>query len=185
MSKATSVAMLVQTVDLYDIRRIVASFVAVQPNGELHNIAWDFFGDTADARAFAKFEVTAYVGDRDSFGPYTSGRIWGCGFGYHDLDIVSRSERARDMGNLLARVERGLSRLNTDEGYAAEGDFGLYALRVAKILRVSQFYVRSLRAAQERSGERYRKVTGAGVQDYARTVEQLADKADFRELNER
>lgn len=180
------VAMQVQTENMYDIRRIVARFVLVQESGEFHNILWDRFGATASARHLADLAITAYVGERDysSGSRYRNGKVWGCGHEFEPHRITT-ADHARSIANTLAKIQRGMDKLNGEAGYLAPDDFHGYALRIASILKVRTIYVRNLRRGQEMSGQRYRKVDGSGFQHYVASVEQYAEKGDYHELNER
>ncbi len=183
--KKPNVALLVQTENVYDIRRIVGRFVVPQEDGDLYGISWQSrFGDSEGIAHLADLEITAYVGDRDNFGPYKNGRVWGLGHSYGPNRIDS-TEHARAIAHTLGKIERGLRDLNGSAGYLAEGDYHGYALRIAGILRVPTMYVRNFRRAQEMSGDRYHKVDGSGLQSYVHSVEHFAERKEYAQLNER
>jgi hypothetical protein len=177
-----TLALLVQAEEQYGVRQVIARVMAVQADGSLHNVKWDYSGDVG--KEFYGMEVSAYLGDTSMGSTSDTGdtcRIWGHSIDYKPFS-VSKAEQARDMARVMTRIEKHLQKATADEGYISEADFHLYLLRVAAAIKVKTLYVRNLRRAEQRTGEMFRKTDGAGLQSYIRSVADHAHKGELAEI---
>lgn len=116
------------------------------------------------------FQVHAYLGN-----PHTTlgtdpdpGRVWGCSIfmSPHRMDLFY----AQNAVKLLRKVSTGLDKLEQTDGYIDRDDFHAYAMRVARILKITSFYVRNDEKMRSMTGELFRATNGAGVQSWVERV---------------
>jgi hypothetical protein len=140
----------------YGTARLVGRVCHVNADGELRNFLGDRFEDGAE---FGDFAVSAWL----PHGHQASGPSFGCTADYLSPYRVELY-RAELMVKLLRKVNKGLERLSSERGWVPDGDFAQYALRVAEILGVREFYVHNDATAQAMTGQKFRRTDGAGVQ---------------------
>jgi hypothetical protein len=135
--------------------RLVAHVCYVNEDGELRNFLGDRFETGAE---YADFTVSCYLpkGDED-------GAPYGFATDYRTPYNVELY-RAELMVKLLRKVGKGLERLDSERGWLGGGDFAAYALRVAEVLGVRDFYVRNDDARGLTMSSVFRSTDGAGVQ---------------------
>jgi len=161
-STKTPIALLVQIESRNsDGYRAVARVVRPQENGELHSVLWsDRYGEYGeDAARFDGLEISAYAGNSSWSANQSDdyAKLWGFGVHYSPYrveDAAHASAIARTFGQL----ERGMSNLQTEDGYIRDGEFARYVMRVAKALRIPTVYVRNSPRRREMTGETYRTV---------------------------
>jgi hypothetical protein len=135
-----------------DSTRLVGRFYHLAEDGGFRRTLGDRFEDGAE---FADFEVSALV--KAEYG------VFGLSAEYRDVYSVDVF-RAESMVKLLRKVNKGLERLNSERGWVDSNDFAGYALRVAEVLGVREFYVENGERESRISGQRERRTDGAGVQ---------------------
>jgi hypothetical protein len=113
---------------------------------------------------FDGFEASAYIG-YNGFGQNESDRgIWGLNMYYTDVRIENATQAMR-IARAFAKIEKGMSDLNTKEGYLNDdSDYAGYIIRLARVLKIDDIYVRNARKQREMSDARYRKVDGSALQ---------------------
>lgn len=167
----------VQTEERYGQYRLVGRVSRLNEAGEMLGTSWRYGGHDLGAE-FDGFEVHAYLGNTPGLSEYEDTKgLWGFGHSYAPYSIET-AKQAQAIARVLTRLEKGLDRLNTDEGYS--NDFDVYLRRVAKILRLKEIHVRNLPGHW--SGERWRKVTGNGLQDYCKTIDTYSRDSRKSEL---
>ncbi len=164
----SKLALLVHLENSYGQLKMIASVVEVQPDGELHNRQWSFGSGTG--RQYEGFRVTTYV-DYNGMGgsPDEARGIWGSGY-YFEPSRIDSAEHATAIATVMRKLESGLEKLTSAEGYIRDDDFGLYLMRIARILGIAKVYVRNRKRTQTMTGEKYRSVDGAGLQSYVSMV---------------
>lgn len=166
-------AWLVQVEKNYSVREIVAHIVIPQENGELHNPRSDRW---ATGPEYADFRVSAYLGESGSNGStrIDSGAVWGL---RHDFAPyrVTDLQHAQRMVTTLRKVEKGLAKAQDDAGYLNPDDYHGYLMRIAASLGIRDTYVINYGNQREWTGERHRKVNGAGLQWWVDDVSRLAE----------
>jgi hypothetical protein len=163
MAEKVKLAWMVQVERIYGITRVVGRVVRVQPSGELHNISWQWRFSPEAGDEFGELEVGAYINDREREVPQVG--VWGLSARYHDLSIDS-PEHARAVARVMVKLDKGMDALTKAEGYVADGNFAGYLVRVGRVLRITDYYVRNNRKGREMSGEMYRRTDGSGVQSW-------------------
>lgn len=180
---ASKLALLVQCEESYGTLEMKAYVVIPQENGELHHPQWSYGGHDFGAE-FYGFEASCYVGHSDYIAAQQDREdpLWGfgCYFKPHRVESV---RQARAIASVLGKLDKGMDAINASEGYIGNGDFATYALRVARVLKLTGgVYVRNTKEAQARSGETYRKVDGAGLQYWVNDKAQLVRDGKKRDV---
>lgn len=134
----------------YGTVKIRAYIVRVE-NGEFLNpgYSWPY-----EDQGYADLYVTQFA---------NNGKPTGSHVEYGDVHTVDLP-RAERMVKTLRTVTRGLDKLRNTEGYIDSNDLPALLFRVARILKINQFYVRNTRDNKDRSGERWRKAEATSVQ---------------------
>lgn len=138
--------------------QIVGRICYLNEEGELRNPLGDRFEEGAE---FADFAVHGYVPQPNHDPEY----VWGFGYSYLQPYRVE-TYRAEQMVKLLRRVDRGMEKLNSLRGWCGTGDFHAYALRVAEVLGITEFYVKNSERGRQMSGQLFRHTDGSGVQSW-------------------
>lgn len=155
----------VQVEDEYGQKRLKARVMSEQPDGELHHVQWAYGGFDPGAE-YEGLEVSAYVGDNPNWGSTDPFRgVWGSGLHYQ-LHRIENARHAKAIAAVFGRIERGLERVTREDGYLADSDYASLVLRVARVLKIGEVYVRNSRPVFDRSGRRYQKVNGPGLQSW-------------------
>ncbi len=181
MTDTITCALLVQPTSEYGTRKLTATVVIPQANGELFNPpSWDWRG--SGGAQYNGLEVAAYLGElADAGRSSTGGKLWGFGATYrpHHID---RAEHARAIAAVLTRIDKHLHKANAADGYLPDDDFPGYLRRVAAALKIRTLYVRNTAGGARVTGETYRKVNGAELQTWVDTVRQHAEAGKFSEI---
>lgn len=171
-------ALLVQVERRFDTYRAVARVVLPQENGDLHSPLWRGYGDT-DPDRFDGLEISAYAGKGASDYPSdTDDKLWGFDVHYRPHRVESAAH-ATAIAKVFGQIERGMAKLQTEDGYIRDGEFARYVTRAARALRIPAIYVRSLPRQEAMSGERYKLVDAIGL-DY--WCQEVTSKVESREL---
>lgn len=180
--KKQNLAWLVQVEQEFGTRHIRAHIVMPQENGELHSPQADFL--SRPGTEYAELRVSAYLGEIEiDHGMGTrGGKMWGCGHGYKPYFIES-VERATQISRMLGKIQRGLAKAQTEQGYVADGDFLAYLGRIGEAIGVKTYYVRNSTPFQVHTGERWRKCDMPTLQFWLREVVKYAE-TDGGKLNE-
>lgn len=152
--KREPLAFLVQVEERFGSKQLVAHVLRVTDSGELLNpldSGWDH-----ESPEFADFTVSAYV-DREHE------HAWGPGHGYADVYRVDY-RRAGRMFNVLRKLDKGLDKLKSEQGYLTDGDFCGYLFRVASVLGIRRFYLRNDDKQRAMTGNWCRSTDATGVQ---------------------
>ena len=164
----SKLALMVQLEDQYGQLKLVASVVEVQPDGELHNRQWSYGDGTG--RQFDGFRVHTYVDYNGMGGTSDEPRgIWGGGF-FFEPHRIDSAEHATAIATVMRKLETGLAKLTNAEGYIRDEDFGLYLMRIGRVLGIAKVYVRNRKRSQDMSGQKFRSVDGSGLQLYVSMV---------------
>lgn len=172
--KPSNLAWLVQVIDEYDQKKIVAEIVVVQPDGELHSPGSYRFDE---GHEFRDLRVTGYLGWgaylTGSDDPTRQGEVWGLS---HEFEphTVKDTEDAQRMVKIFQRIDRANKKAVTEFGYVAEGDYFTYLTRIAAALGVRRYFVRNHRERLDSTGERYWSVTGVDLQTWLRSTSEYA-----------
>lgn len=174
----TPIAIMVQAEDSYSQHHIRAYVMLPQDDGSMHS-AQRWSGDAA--RQYAGFRLTARVGHGydTSRGDENPGEIWGWSVEYTDVMIES-AEQATEIARVLRKIETGMRKIEDTEGYTS--DLAVWIMRIARILKIKDLYVRNGQQAYGMSGERYRAVSGSALQWWVSDAVRLAKKGSWREL---
>jgi hypothetical protein len=172
----------VQVEKEYDTYRVVARICRITDKGEILNTRWEYGGSGLGAE-YEGFHVMAYAGPGWSSGAALESEqcIWGMGT-YYDPHRIDTAKQATAIAKALARIERGLEKLNSEEGYVPHLDFAAYLLRIAKILKIKEIRVRQTKRGEEMTGERYRCVDGSGLQYWVSGVNRTIKDGKRAEL---
>lgn len=159
-----NLAILVQPENQYDTLKLVARVLYLDDkDGKLLNPSWNY-GDRS-AEVFDGFEVSAYLGSLS----YSSGDLttaaWGFSYTFKPYQ-VQRAAHATAIARTFTKLDKGMDAIRDAEGYLTDRDFHVYVLRVARVLKIKSFYVRSTPQQFGYTGEHYRKVDGSGLQSY-------------------
>lgn len=162
----TKPAWLLQVVDCYDQLHLQATVVFVQDDGELHGCGWSW--SERKAGQYDGLRVSAYIGHswntfrREDENP---SQIWGLSAEF-EVSHIRHVDHAKDIASVLGRIEKGLHKMSSEDGYLKDGDYPTYLLRVGKILRIRDIYVRNTRQAREMSGDQFSLKNGSRMQDW-------------------
>lgn len=187
---ARKLALLVQVEERHGQYRAVARVVMpTTEDGTLTMLSpqWhDRYEHGEHAARFEGFEIAAYVGNQSTWGSNyatdTDDKLWGFGVSFAPYRI-DQADHAQAIARTLAAIDRGLRKASEDDGYIRDGEFARYVLRIAKILKIKDVYIRNLPRAYGMSGERYRLTNGFGTLDYwATEVMEMANGGKVREL---
>lgn len=171
---SNGLALMVQIEERHGSYRAVARVVLPQENGELQTPSWRGYGQNFDSgddgQRFDGLEITAYTGDQ--FGN-TSGdladKLWGFGVHYAPYRIEN-STHAKVIAKVFGQIERGMAKLEAEDGYIREGEFARYVMRVAKALRIRRVYARNVPRAYAMTGERYRLADATALEFWCQEV---------------
>lgn len=138
--------------------QVVGRICYLNEAGEMRNTLGDRWEEGAE---FADFGVHGYVPKPDNDPEY----VWGFGYSYLQPYRVE-THRAEQMVRLLRKVDKGMARLESERGWVGQEGFHAFALRVAEVLGIKQFYVKNNEKARQISGQFWRKTDGSGVQSW-------------------
>src|SRR3954469_12003180 len=182
-------ALLVQAVESYGSHYIHATVVLPLPEDATDYAGErDFFGSpewwkyvadnpAARARAFVGFRIRFHVGHSyRTSGDSDPGEVWGFTVEYAGENI-QRHEQATVMAQTLRKIENGLRKIADAEGYTE--DPAMLIMRVGRVLKIGEVWVRNAREQRERTGDRYRKSDGSHLQWWIQNVSDLAGKRQF------
>jgi hypothetical protein len=173
--KSETVVLLAQVHKEFDTYRVMAHVRLHQLDGEMRGANWDY--GNGSAREYEGFAVHAYLGNNwDS-----EQGVWGQGFSYSPSRIES-AQQAKAIARVMEKLERGLDKLISDEGYVASDDFAGYLLRIARVLRIKQIWTRSTKRHQDMTGEYYRLVNGSSLQYWVKDLDEAARAGRCAEL---
>lgn len=172
--------LLVQVEREYDQFRVVGT-VQRREGEEMLNPQWRYGGTELGAQ-YDGFHVHAYLGPAwTGSEPMEAERgLWGFGYSYRTYRIETAAQ-ATAIAKVLQRLERGMDRLNTHEGYLKSEEFDRYLQRVARLLRLKQIWVRKLPQHHD-DGQMWRKVTGSGLQMWIGDVERITREGNRGQL---
>jgi hypothetical protein len=172
----------VQVEKEYDTYKVMARICRVTDQGEVLNTQWQYGGWDLGAE-YAGFHLMAYAGPGWSSGPALDSEkgIWGQGT-YYDPSRIESAKQANAIAKVFTRIERGLEKLNAEDGYLPHDDFAAYLLRIAKILKIKEIRVRNTKRAQEMTGETYKVVNGSGLQYWVSDVDRTIKDGKRAEL---
>lgn len=109
------------------------------------------------------FRIQAYLGSSLGMSTVDSEKgLWGFGFQY-EPSMIDDPEFAREIAKVLVKVKTGLEKINDTDGYVPN-DFGIYIMRVARILGITRVYFRNDKERLARTGDWARKVDGTTLQ---------------------
>lgn len=148
----------------HGVGSLIAEYCHLTPDGKLRHPGFDKWNP---AMQLADFEVYAYLDD-----PHP--RVIGFGHWFRPWRV--ELPRAEAMVKALRRLQRGLDKANSEEGYLDHHDFPGYLFRVARILGIRTYWVENTRGQRELTGERFRQVDGAGVQGWVAAQEREIGK---------
>lgn len=156
-AKRAPLALLVEVRDQYGTRQIAATPVYLGDDGDLRNPLFEWSGRYNDV---ADLEISALVDTGAN--PCAGGAPYGLRVSFKPFRV--ELAQAEAMTKTLRKVQRGLETMDNERGYVRDGDLGTYLTRVAEILGVKHYYVRTTAQMREMTGERYRKLDGSGLQ---------------------
>ncbi len=174
--KIPALMMTVQVEERYGSYRLVGHIGYRNEDGEPLNFLWSSIDPGAE---YADFVVTAYIGSAWRGDEYDRG-VWGPGYGYEPHSVTD-VRHAEAIVKVMRKVERGLDKIADAEGWVMAGDIATHFLRVARVLKVSEYRVRQSRRGEDMTGEPYRTVDGAGLQSFILTVDRDAKEGKTRE----
>lgn len=146
-----TLVLLVQLEECYSIRRIVAHPQRATDEG-MFNILWDDLRPNA-VRHLADFAIGTYLSP-DYSNPY--------GWQHYYSGILHlKLEQAESAVKVLRKVKRGLEQRERDEGYPQ--DFATYLFRVAAVLGIRTYYLRSSEKRKAMSGKTFYQADGSDV----------------------
>lgn len=167
-----NLALLVQVEESYGTFRIAARVVLHNAADELLGISWSYGGFDKGAE-FDGFVVHAYLGSASGMTPLEGERgVWGIGHSYSPFRI-EKAKQAKAIASILGRLERGLEKISSEDGYLDRNDFAGYLLRIGRLLRIKDFWVRNDAERRVSSGQHNRQVNGAGLQLWVQDVDQI------------
>jgi len=155
-------------------------------DGELRGVSWSGrFGEYGeDAARFDGLEISAYAGVGDwsaSRDDESYQRLWGFGIHYAPYRVED-AKHAQTIARTFAQIERGMGKLEAEDGYIRDGEFARYVTRVAKALRIRKIYVRNVPRAFNMTGERYRLVDHAALDYWTQEVTSAIVKGELSSL---
>jgi hypothetical protein len=163
MAKPSDLVFFVQVQTQYNITEIVATVMRKSDSEGITGPGWD-------QAEFENFAVSAYVGStisRDEGDSFTSG-IWGSSVAYRDMTRVVLRESERQV-KVLRKVERGLTKLAEAEGYLPDADYAGFLFRVARVLGITEYWVRNTSADRDIHGYGWARPSSAyGIQSLVR-----------------
>jgi hypothetical protein len=179
--KDETVVLFVQVEKQYETYRVTGRVHLRQPNGEMHSATWDYgYGTAAEYDGFA---AHAYLGAGWSSGvtPEDEKGVWGMGFSYSPFRI-DNAKQAKAIARVMERLERGLDKLNDDEGNLGQEDFAGYLVRIARVLKIKEIWVRRTERQRNLTGELYQLANGSKLQYWVQEVDQAARTGKRGEL---
>lgn len=184
--KAVELVLLVTVHDEYGQARLRAEVCRKNTGNDgteypFLSCSWHFGGYDPGAE-FDGFAATAYVGEGGRTWDKVNRErgVWGLGVSYSPHHIES-ARQAQAIARVLGKVERGLRKTDETHGALADGDYASYVLRIARILRITEVYVRNNARNRTMAGERHRKVNGTSLQYWVRDVTESVAKGTHRD----
>lgn len=122
------------------------------------------------------FRVSAMVGHSYRLtSDDTPGEVWGWEYSYAP-DRITRPEVARGMASVLARVEKGLDKIDSEAGVVS--DFAGYVARIASVLRMP-LYVRNTARRVDMTGESFSLMDAGKLRYWVQDVSAAGEKRDM------
>lgn len=154
-------AFLIQTEDNYGSPRLTARVVYRDEEGKLlHPSTYE------DGFELRDFTVHAYIETNGD-----SRRIWGSNHSFTPCSL--NLMEAESVVKVLRKVSKGLSKIQADEGWVNDEDFATHVFRIARVLGISEYYVRNSAKSRSATGEFYRKADGVSVQMWLADADNL------------
>lgn len=143
------------------VHNLDASIVYPAPDGNLHSPSQPTASSSTTGPYLPDFRVSAYLSNDQE-------RAWGYFHGYSTPYHVDRVV-AEAMARTLRKVDKGLDKVTQHRGHVK--DFDDYLFRIAGILDVQTYYVRSTPERLAVTGERFRRLDAPAVQSWIADLE--------------
>lgn len=164
----------------YGTYRVVTR-VCRRTDTEMLTATWSYGGWDLGAE-FDGLQIHAYLGSAAGLAPLDGEQgLWGQNYSYSPYRIDS-TKQAKAIASVMGRLERGLQKLNDEEGYLGNEDYAGYVLRFARVLKIKGVWVRNDARHKGLTGEPYRHVTGASLQYWVADVDRTARERKLAEL---
>lgn len=174
-----TLAIAIQPVNTYDSWRVEARICRLV-EGKLLNTQWAY-ASIDIGREYDGLFMHAYLGDL----PYASSQsdrgLWGTGF-YYDPHRIENADQATAIAKVMRKIEKGQRDLGEREGYLSDENFAGHVIRLSRILKISDLWVRNRPEVARRAGEDWKRVSGSSLQWWTSDVERLAKEGKRDEL---
>lgn len=150
----------------------LAWYLAVETEYGLRQLVariWKTDNDSYAHNDYADFRVVAWL-DHEHEHP------WATKYGFQGHDVIELRQ-AEFMVKTLRKLQRGMDKADTEQGYLQDGNYSGHLFRVARILGIKTYYVASTPQQRAVTGQRWQREDATGVQHHIQSVQRQYCKA--------